>query len=97
MKNRNNQKLEAITSSTLIVGVDIAKELQWARFVDYRGLEQEKAFKFTNNKNGFENILTNIETICKKFNRFYRKWNWLNEPNYSQIRRTKAFCRSLYY
>jgi hypothetical protein len=65
MKNRNNQKLEVITASTLIVGVDIAKEIQWARFVDYRGMELGKAVKFQNNKNGFENILASIETICK--------------------------------
>lgn len=65
MKNRNNQKLEAITTRTLIVGVDIAKETQWARFVDYRGLELGKAQKFQNDKNGFENILASIEAICK--------------------------------
>lgn len=65
MKNNNAQKLEAITPSTLIVGVDIAKELQWARFVDYRGLELGKALKFNNNKNGFDSILTGIEAICK--------------------------------
>lgn len=65
MKNCNNQKLEAITPKTLIVGVDIAKETQWARFVDYRGLELGKALKFQNNKKGFENILASIETICK--------------------------------
>ena len=45
MKNRNNQKLGAITAKTLIVGVDIAKETQWARFVDYRGLELGKTLK----------------------------------------------------
>lgn len=65
MKNRNNQKLEAITPRTLIVGVDIAKETQWARFVDYRGIEFGKALKFQNNKNGFENILASIKAICK--------------------------------
>jgi len=65
MINRNAQKLEAITPSTLIVGVDIAKELQWARFVDYRGLEFGKAFKFRNDKNGFESILASIEANCK--------------------------------
>ena len=69
MKNRNVQKLEAITPSTLIVGVDIAKEIQWARFVDYRGLELGKALKFHNDKNGFDSILTSIDVICKK-NRF---------------------------
>lgn len=65
MKNRNSQKLEAITVSTLVVGVDIAKETQWARFVDYRGLELGYALKFQNNKNGFESILSRIDTISK--------------------------------
>lgn len=65
MKNRNSKKLEAITVSTLVVGVDIAKETQWARFVDYRGLELGYALKFQNNKNGFESILSRIDTISK--------------------------------
>ena len=39
MKNRTNQRLEEITAGTLIVGIDVAKSLQWARFVDYRGVE----------------------------------------------------------
>jgi len=64
MKNRNNQKLEAITQRTLIVGIDIAKETQWARFVDYRGIELGKALKFQNDKSGFENILASMEAIC---------------------------------
>jgi len=58
-------KLEAITPETLIVGVDIAKELQWARFTDYRGLEIGRVIKFSNNREGFENILASIETTCK--------------------------------
>ena len=61
----NTNKLEAITPTTLIVGVDIAKTLQWAKFIDYRGVELEKALKFKNNKNGFEDILTRIKTLCK--------------------------------
>jgi transposase len=71
LKNRNRTKLEAITPCTLIVGVDIAKELQWARFIDYRGLELRKPLKFQNDKNGFETILSTIKTICKdrKFNK----------------------------
>jgi transposase len=65
MINPNTQKLEAITVSTLVVGVDIAKELQWARFVDCRGLELGKALKFYNNKSGFESILSAIEILSK--------------------------------
>ena len=64
MKNLNVQKIEAITLNTLVVGVDIAKELQWARFIDYRGLELGKALKFSNDKSGFNSILTSMEIIC---------------------------------
>jgi transposase len=65
MIRTNSIKLAAIKPATLIVGVDIAKELQWARFTDYRGLELGKAVKFANNKDGFANILASIETTCK--------------------------------
>ena len=64
-KNHSNEKLEAITFKTLIVGVDIAKHNQWARFVDCRGIEHNKVLKFENNRNGFNAILTRIYEICK--------------------------------
>ena len=63
--NHSVQKLEAVTFKTLVVGVDIAKHTQWARFVDCRGLEHSKAIKFENNRNGFNAILTRIYQICK--------------------------------
>lgn len=65
-KNRSNWKLEAVTFKTLVVGVDIAKHNQWARFVDCRGVEHSKALKFENDKNGFGTILARIYEICKK-------------------------------
>lgn len=65
-KNRSNKKLEAITFKTLVVGVDIAKHIQWARFVDCRGIEHGKALRFENNKNGFCSILAGIYEICKQ-------------------------------
>lgn len=67
-KNHSNKKLEAITFKTLVVGVDIAKHNQWARFVDCRGIEHNKALKFENNRNGFNAILTRIYEICKNEN-----------------------------
>lgn len=39
MKNRNVQKRNTIIPNTLIIGVDIAKETLWARFIDYRGFK----------------------------------------------------------
>ena len=65
LKERLNEKLQAISFSTLVVGIDIAKKNQWARFVDCRGIEHGKALKFENNKNGFEKILTIIYELCK--------------------------------
>lgn len=65
MNKPNFVKLEAITPKTLIIGVDIAKELQWARFTDYRGMEIGRVIKFSNNRAGFENILASIVTTCK--------------------------------
>ena len=48
--NRSNKKLEAITYRTIVVGIDIAKNRQWARFVDYRGMEIGKAVSFNNDR-----------------------------------------------
>ena len=67
-EDRLKQKLIAITTDTLVVGVDIAKSYQWARFVDFRGIEHSHALKFKNNKSGFEAILARIREICKEEN-----------------------------
>ncbi len=65
-EDRLKQKVIAITTDTLVVGVDIAKNYQWARFVDFRGIEHDHALKFKNSKSGFETILARIREICKK-------------------------------
>lgn len=67
-EDRLKQKLLAITTDTLVVGVDIAKNYQWARFVDFRGIEHSRTLKFKNSKGGFETILARIREICKKEN-----------------------------
>jgi len=63
MKNRTNQRLEEISITTLIVGIDIAKTTHYARFADYRGMEIGKAVSFKSNREGFEAIVTRIEQI----------------------------------
>lgn len=67
-EDRLKQKVIAITTDTLVVGVDIAKNYQWARFVDFRGIEHDRALKFKNSKGGFATILARIQKICKKEN-----------------------------
>ena len=62
----NNSKIECITSKTLIVGIDIAKKVQWAKFTDFRGLEVSKHLEFKNNLSGFKSIIQNsrLALIC---------------------------------
>ncbi len=67
-EDRLKQKAIATTTDTLVAGVDIAKNYQWARFVDFRGIEHDHALKFKNSKGDFENILARIREICKKEN-----------------------------
>ena len=63
---RLNHKMAKITEETPVVGIDIAKTFQQVRFVDFRGLEHNKAFKFKNRKSGFEAFLAKIRQICKE-------------------------------
>jgi len=64
MKDSQNKKLMAIGAESLIVGVDIAKKVHWARCVDYRGIEFGKPFKFNNSIDGFKSIVEKAENIC---------------------------------
>lgn len=65
MKKTGMEKLEAITSKTLIVGIDIAKNVHWAQLVDYRGIPIGKAVRIENNKTGFEHIVAETMDVCK--------------------------------
>ena len=65
-QSRQNQKIEAVTVRTLVVGIDIAKERQWARFVDCRGIECGKALFFNNDRDGFIAILSKLREIIKE-------------------------------
>jgi len=55
MNSTQNRKISQITEDTLIVGIDIASELQYARAFDWRGMElSKKAVSFHNTLEGFE-------------------------------------------
>ena len=68
MLNSQINKIQAITSDTLIVGVDIAKNIQWAQFINFRGIEVSKHIYFENNYSGFNSIMEKIEEIKSKNN-----------------------------
>src|SRR5699024_4508106 len=60
-----NQKIAQITPSTLIVGIDIAKDKHVARFQDDRGMEFGKRVFFDNRIHGFELLLERVAHIQK--------------------------------
>jgi len=53
MKYKQNFKIMQITDETLVVGVDIAKHVHYARAFDWRGIEVSKTFSFEANGTGF--------------------------------------------
>lgn len=63
MRNALEKKLDMVGVGTLIVGVDIAKKVQWARFCDHTGRELGKALRFENSTDGFESLSLRIEEL----------------------------------
>ena len=57
MSVAQNEKIRQVTDTTMVIGVDIASELHWARAFDWRGLELSKAVKFENSAEGFHYFL----------------------------------------
>ena len=63
MHYTQNQKIEQVTSSTLVIGVDIGSKAQYARAFDWRGIEfTRKAFRFMNSHDGFNQF---YEWMCR--------------------------------
>ncbi|MBR5943798.1 MAG: IS110 family transposase, partial [Lachnospiraceae bacterium] len=56
MNCKQNQKINQVKESTLVVGIDIGSNTHYARAFDWRGIELGKVFKFSNSREGFENF-----------------------------------------
>ncbi|SFJ39762.1 hypothetical protein SAMN02799624_04302, partial [Paenibacillus sp. UNC496MF] len=52
-QDKQNQRLENITVSHLVVGVDIAQEVHVARAVSFRGIALGTPLEFGNDREGF--------------------------------------------
>nr|WP_262421792.1 IS110 family transposase [Bacillus aquiflavi] len=66
MNYTQNQKISQITPSTLIIGIDIAKDKHVARAQDDRGIEFGKRLIFENRIHGFQNLLQWVERHQKQ-------------------------------
>ena len=53
MNYTQNEKIMSINERTLVIGIDIAKYVQYARAFDYRGIELGKVISFENTAEGF--------------------------------------------
>ena len=70
MNYTQNNKIMQVKETTLVVGVDVGSENNYARCFDFRGLEySKKAFKFGNDSfgyNSFEAWILEHKTRAKK-------------------------------
>ena len=66
MKNTQNEKISQIKDSTLVIGIDVAKETHYARAFDFRGIELTKLLKFSNTGEGFDHLSQWMQNICRQ-------------------------------
>lgn len=65
-RDAQNQRIERITTNHLVIGVDIAKEIQVARAVTYRGIEVGIPCSFTNDLSGFEQFQQWMQSLQRQ-------------------------------
>ena len=56
MNCKQNEKINQVKESTLVVGIDIGSTTHYARVFDWRGIELAKIFSFSNSREGVENF-----------------------------------------
>jgi transposase len=62
-----NQRIERITTSHLVVGIDMAKETHVAQVTNFRGIVLSKRhLSFSNTIEGFEKLMRWVEGIGQK-------------------------------
>ena len=88
MNYKQNEKINQVKESTLVVGIDIGSTTQYARAFDWRGIELGKVFTFSNSREGFESF-KGFKTFsavaeCKDFPKF----------NASPVKCSGVLCRT---
>jgi transposase len=66
MKRTQNEKILQIKFETLIVGIDVGKQTHYARAFDFRGLELAKLLRFSNSRQGYEDLESWMQGIMKE-------------------------------
>ena len=64
---KQNEKINQVKESTLVVGIDIGSTTQYARAFDWRGIELGKVFTFSNSREGFESFKAWMQRLQDKY------------------------------
>ena len=65
MNFTQNEKISQVTEKTLVVGIDISSETNYARAFDWRGMEITKLLKFESSRYGFDKFKNWLDETCK--------------------------------
>ena len=66
MKCNQNERILQVSESKMIIGIDVASEIHYARAFDNRGIEQAKVFRFSNDREGFEAFIKWSDAVKSK-------------------------------
>jgi transposase len=66
MINSQAKKLNLVTGNVLIVGVDVAKEKNYARFINTQGFELCKYYRFSNDLAGMNDYINKLNHLKQK-------------------------------
>jgi len=68
MNYKQNEKILQVTEKTLVIGIDIAKEIHYARVFNFRRIELDKVISFRNSLDGFNSFKEWLRAVMSKHN-----------------------------
>lgn len=67
MNCKQNQRINQVKETTLVVGIDIGSTTHYARAFDWRGIELGKVFRFSNSREGFDSFRNWMQWLQDKY------------------------------
>ena len=67
MNCKQNERINQVKESTLVVGIDIGSTTHYARAFDWRGIELGKVFRFSNSREGFDSFRNWMQWLQDKY------------------------------
>ena len=66
MNCKQNERINQVGETSLVVGIDIGGTTHYARAFDWRGIELARILKFSNSGEGFERLSHWMQGICER-------------------------------